>query len=133
MEKELNKAFKNSMYHPKDTLNDAIWQHIVMREKRAIVLQRISYGFISLFSFIGFIITLRDFGMKFTTSGFGAYLSASFSAPSMFFSIWKDLALSLIESVPTMSLIVLLALLFVFLGSLKYVNRSFKPSLSVFA
>jgi hypothetical protein len=59
----------------------------------------------------------------FTQSGFYEYLSLAFSTKGLLFSYWKEFAFSLAESLPTMSIVLSLALLFIFFLSLRYVMK----------
>ncbi|MDD5050690.1 MAG: hypothetical protein PHV93_03035 [Candidatus Pacebacteria bacterium] len=65
-------------------------------------------------------------------SGFSQYFSLIFSDSTLFFSYWKEFGLSLVESLPLVSLVFLLGIVVVFLWSgaraLKDARRTFLPA-----
>lgn len=60
---------------------------------------------------------------EFAASGFATYLSVLFSDSSVALSYWRELSLSLVESLPSVSLLILASLISVFLWSLRKAVR----------
>ena len=86
---------------------------------------------LSLASFAGIVEAIIRLVQSATKSGFSQYLSLLFSDSSIFFSYWKEFGLSLLESLPLVSITLLLSVALVFLWSgarvLKNARGSFLP------
>ena len=123
MEKDLKKAFQNLIVEPKDGLVDDVWHQIVVREKRSTRIKLYLFSSAGLLSILGFIPALKALFDGFTQSGFYEYFSLVFSSGSNLFSYWKELGLSLIESLPVLNIIFTFSLVFIFLLSIRYVIK----------
>jgi len=123
MEKDLKKAFQNMTFEPKESLGDDIWLNIIAREKRSTRVKLYIFSVVSFLSVLGLIPALEALFNQFTQSGFYEYFSLIFSSGSNLFSYWKELVLSLAESLPIMNIIFSFSLVFIFLLSLRYVLK----------
>ena len=123
MEEYLKNSFKKSKHEPSLDLADGIWNTIVLRNKRIAYLKLAFFSSISIASFVGLVPTFKMLLADFTQSGFYEYLSIAFSKNGFLSSYWKELAYSLAESLPTISLALSLSLIFVFFLSLRYVMK----------
>jgi hypothetical protein len=123
VEQKLIKIFKKAKYEENPVLSQNIWHNIVIRNKRNTLLRLWAFSVAGLASFIGFIPALKALLNDLTQSGFYEYLSLAFSNGSSVSSYWKEFSLSIAESLPTMSIILSLSLVFIFFLSLKYVIR----------
>ena len=120
MEENLKNAFKKTTYESPNELKDKIWLLLMKRDKRLAYFKLTSFSLVSLLSLAGFIPMFKILANNFTQSGFYEYLSLAFSRGGLFSSFWKDFIYTLAESLPTMSIVLSLALIFVFLLSLRY-------------
>lgn len=59
-------------------------------------------------------------------SGFIKFLSLLFSDFGVVMTCWQNFALALLESLPTINIIVFLVVIFIFFGSLKFLVRDIK-------
>ena len=123
MEKYIKKAFANVKIKPDFDLKDKIWNHLLLRNKRIAYFKLISFSSISIASILGFIPMFKILASDFAQSGFYEYLSLTFSNGGLFSKYSQDFIYSLAESLPTMSIIFSLTLIFVFFLSLRYVMK----------
>ena len=123
MENELEKVFIKAKYEEKSNLADNIWDNIVRRNKRIINIKLWSFSFIGFFSFLGLIPAYKTLSSDLAQSGFYEYLSLVFSSNNSIFSYWKELVLSIAESLPTMSIVLSFSLIFILFLSLRYVTK----------
>jgi hypothetical protein len=123
MEKELIRAFHKAKYEGKPDLAENIWHNLVRRDKQIVRLKLWAFSFAGLISFLGLIPAWKALLSNLTQSGVYEYFSLIFSNGSSVLSYWKELALSIAESLPLMSIILSLSLVFILFLSLKYVTR----------
>ncbi len=123
MEKNFKGALKAIKYEPDFDLKNKIWNHFLLRDKRIAYFKLISFSSISMASLVGFIPMFKIMANDFTQSGFYEYLSLAFSNGGLFSKYSQDFIYSLAESVPTMSIVFSLALIFIFFSSLRYVTK----------
>ena len=123
MEQKLKKSFQKIKYEMDSNLPENIWQFIVLREKNFALLKLWSFVSIGTLSFIGLIPVLTILFSDLRKSGFYEYLSIAFSSSGSLITYWKDFLLLLGESLPIMSIIATLTLIFIFFLSLKYMMR----------
>jgi len=128
MTQDWNKLF--SYYqapNPPDDLLGKIMQRID-QEKRLLTLKRrlflFSAGLIG--AIILFIPALKGVISGLTQSGFIQYFSLLFSDAEIVLAYWQNYALSLLETLPVMSLILLLATVFAILELLKLLANDLK-------
>ncbi len=123
MEKELKKAFQNAKYEENQNLALNVWNTISIRNKHIKTIKIWGFSFASLASLVSFIPAWKALTSDLTQSGIYDYFSIIFSNNGSILSYWKELSLSIIESLPTMSIVLSLSLIFVFILSLKYVAK----------
>jgi hypothetical protein len=123
MKPNLKDIFQKAKYEPDVNLAFSVWQTLMMQEKRADKFKLWSFSFIGILSFVTLIPTLEQLFSDLTHSGFYEYFSLIFSDGGAMLSHWKEFYFSLVESLPIMSIIFTLSVLFVCFLSLKYVFK----------
>jgi len=123
MKDKLTKAFKNSVYEPNQDLEGLIWSSIIKRDKRNAQFKLWAFGLVGVASLAGLVPTFKILFTDLTRSGFYEYFSLIFSDTGSIISYWKELAFSLAESLPIISIISVLSLLFVCFLSIKYIMK----------
>lgn len=123
MEPKLTKALQKIKYDADSDLPENIWQFIVLREKHFTLIKLWSFVVMGVFSFIGLIPVFTTLLSDLKRSGFYEYLSLAFSGSGSLVTYWRDFILLLGESLPIVSLIATLTLVFIFFLSLKYTMR----------
>ena len=125
MEEKLKKILKGAKYESDSKLSISIWNTLIIREKRVILLKLWSLSFVGLAS-LGLLVPAFEMLFNdFAHSGFYEYFSLIFSDGGLMLSYWKELSLSLAESLPIMSIIYTLSLFFVCFLSFKYIIKQF--------
>ena len=120
MEQELKNTFRSIKYEIKSDLSENIWQTIVLRNKRITRIKLWAFSTTGLLSLIGLAPVLKMLSNDFIQSGFYDYFSLLFSSNGSLITYWKDFLLLLAESLPIMSIILSLTLIFIFFLSLRY-------------
>lgn len=120
MDKKLTQFFKNSAYKTDDNLSSLVWNRIIRREKRIANVKIFIFSSVGISSLIGFIPVFKALLNDLSTSGFYEYLSVAFSGNGAFVLYWKELALSISESLPITNIVYTFLLVFIFLLSLRY-------------
>ena len=123
MEENIKNCFQKAKLESNQELKDKIWQKITLRNKRIVSFKIASFSFLGLISISALVPMFQILVNDFTQSGFYEYLSLAFSSGGMFSTYWKEFAYSIAESLPIMSIVFSLALLFVFFLSLRYVLK----------
>ncbi len=123
MEKELIKAFNKARYEENPNLADNVWHNIVLRNKRITRLKLWAFSSIGFISLIGFIPAWQKLSSDMTQSGFYEYFSLAFSNGGSILSYWRELLLSIAESLPMTSIILSFSLVFVIFLSFKYATK----------
>lgn len=113
------KAFVFAPIDPPEHLFPRILTHISLLEQRAARVRFALFSGTTLISFLIVIAALRYAWGSFAQSSFSAYASLLSSDGSVLLLYWKEFAFSLIESLPLMSITILLAAIFTLLLSLK--------------
>lgn len=119
MEQKLRKVFKNAQYYPESSLSEKIFVTIVAKDMRIVRIKMWIYSSLSILSFGALFPSIKMLMADFTQSGFYEYLSFAFSDGGTLVSYWKEFALSLIDSLPVVSVVLCLALIFAFLFSIR--------------
>lgn len=119
----LKNVLNQIKYEPKIELKEKIWLKISTRGKYITYIKLISFSFISITSVACFIPMFKVLINDFTQSGFYEYLSLAFSNGGLFSSYWKEFVYSLLESLPTLSIMYSLTIIFIFFLSLKYITK----------
>ena len=122
-EENLKKSFQRLEIEPSAGLADKIWHHIAIREKRLIRIKLWAFSLIGFLSVAGLVPVFKALLTQFTQSGFYEYFSLVFSSGSNLFSYWKELVLSLVESLPIPNIIFSFSLIFIFLLSVRYILK----------
>jgi hypothetical protein len=123
MDKKLREVFKKAKYEETGELKNIIWEKITLHDTGIFYTKVVSFSLLSLSSFFAFIPMFKILASDFAKSGFYEYLSLIFSNGGLFSSYWKEFAFSLAESLPTMSILISLTLVFVFFLSLRNVIK----------
>lgn len=97
----------------------------IQREKKLINIKRriVVFSLGVLGPAIAFIPAFRAVQAEIAESGFSELFSLIFSDLSVVINLWDQFILSILESLPVMSMVLLFTIIFVFLGSLKYLVR----------
>ncbi len=128
-QKNLQKLFKESTSTPESRLSGDIWNTIHYKNNRMIKIKTFSYTGLSILSLFGSIFSIRSLVEQFIQLGFFDYLSLLFSDSGVIATYWKDYTLTLIDSLPVMSLIFSFFLLFVLFISIQKISYQFKNKL----
>ena len=123
MQDKLTKLFKNANYEPKSDLAFSIFNKIITRDKNMAKLRLWAGVFTGIASLSALIPVFQMLLNDLAHSGFYEYFSLIFSDGGLMFSYWREFTLSLAESLPTMSIIFTLSLVFIFLLSFRYVIK----------
>jgi len=123
MENKLVKIFKQAKYEPAQNLAFSVWHKVTLRERRITQFKLWALVSASLASLAGLVPAFQILANDLAHSGFYEYFSLIFSDGGSMFSSWRELSLSIAESLPTMSIIFILSLLFVCFLSLKYLAK----------
>jgi hypothetical protein len=123
MQEKLTKIFKNTKYEPGLDLNEKIWSTIAVRNKRNAQNKFWIFAFMGFSSTIGLIPVVKILLTDLSQSGFYEYSSLLFSDSAIIVSYWKELILILAESLPIMSIILTLSLVFVLFLSFRYAMK----------
>lgn len=109
----------------------------IKREKRRIARIRLAFfGVVATASLVFIIPSFQYVAQEFAQSGFYKYLFLLFSDGGIVLASWRELALSLAESLPATEITIFLATVFAFLVSAKlaikniYINSNYKLKLT---
>ncbi len=86
-------------------------------EKRALVFHLAMLGVLSLVSLCGVVVSFFSLGRAFAQTGFSEYLYLVFSEPSIVTTYWKEILLSLLESLPALTMVLVLLVFGLFVWS----------------
>lgn len=131
MEQDLHKLFKKAVYHPECRLSDDVCRAILA--KRSKINRRNTFGYVLLgvLSLSGSVFSIKDLITESSRLGFYKYLSLIFSDSSVIATYWKEYILTLIDSLPVMSLVFSFALLFALFISLRKITSGLKNGLKL--
>jgi hypothetical protein len=126
-EKQSNKSTSKRLPNPSADLFVKIMNRIDVERRRISIRRRFTIFSVGL---IGSLIALTPvFKMMqkgFVESGFTKFFSLIFSDSAAILSYWHEFILILLESLPVVSILAFLAIILVFLGSLKFVIQDAK-------
>jgi len=131
MQKNLREAFLKSNLLPEASLAFDVWRSVVLQEKRAARFKLWAFSFIGLVSFAGLLPIFKTLSSDLSRSGFYEYFSLIFSDSGSVIHFWKEFSLSLLESLPVISAILSLILIFTLFLSLKYALKQTGGHLSL--
>ena len=123
MEKELTKAFHKAKYEEKSDLALNIWHNIVIQNKHITRLKLWAFSLVGFASLAGLIPAWKLLSGDLVKSGLYEYFSLIFSNGGSIISYWKELMLSIAESLPIMSIVISLSLIFIFFLSIKFATK----------
>jgi hypothetical protein len=116
----------NSQIEPSKELLEKILKRI-HHEERILVLRRVILFSITLIaSAVGFIPAFKMLSADLAQSGFFNFFSLIFSDFSAVASYWKNFTLILLETLPAIAIVLFLALVLVFLQSLRLLAKNIK-------
>lgn len=128
MEKELINAIKNSTLRPEENISSLVWNKILKRERALIKIKLLLFSSLGALSVIGFFPVFKILLGDLSKSGFYEYISIAFSSNGIFENYWKELLLSITETLPVASILYTLITLFIFFLSLKYLIKQITQS-----
>jgi len=123
VKQKLVKAFREIKYEPDANLAENVWRTIVLRNKRMAQFKLWSFAATGIVSLAGLVPAFKILSNDLAQSGFYEYFSLIFSDSRLIISYWKELVFSLAESLPTVSIIFTLSLIFVFFLSFRYAMK----------
>jgi hypothetical protein len=123
VKQKLIKAFQATKYEADLDLPENVWQAVVLRDRCIARAKLWTFSVIGFISLVGLIPVLKALLSDFTQSGFSEYLSLAFSSSGLIITYWKDFLLLLAESLPVLSIISSLTLVFIFFLSIKYAMK----------
>jgi ABC-type spermidine/putrescine transport system permease subunit I len=107
-----------------------LYEKIIMRihhEERVLVFRRIMIFSTTLaISILAFIPSLKMLLSDFSHSGFLSFFSLAFSDSSAIMAYWQSFAMILLETLPALSLALVLAIILTFLQSAKSLAKNIK-------
>ncbi len=100
----------------------------IRKEERLMALKKrvVFFSIIMGGSIIAFIPALGAVQAEISQSGFLQFLSLIFSDFEIIINYWQSFVISLLETIPAISIAIFLAVIFVFLESLKFLARDIK-------
>ena len=101
---------------PKD-LSSRIVFRIDQKARKTAIIKAFSMGLISLCSLVASVPLIYNAINAFTQSGFYNYLSIIFSDSDIAITYWREISLTIAESIPVISVVSLLVILAVFIWS----------------
>lgn len=131
MEQDLQKLFKKAVYHPDCRLSDDVCRAILAKRKKLIIRNMFGYLGLGALSLFGSVFFVRDLIVESSKLGFYKYFSLIFSDGGVIATYWREYILTLVDSLPVMSLVLSLALLFVLFISLKKVFSEMRGKLKL--
>lgn len=123
MQNRLTKVFQKAKYEENASLAEDVWQTIARREKRRTRFKLWIFALAGIASFSGLVPAFKILFGDLAQSGFYEYFSLVFSDGASHLSYWKEFMFSIAQSLPTMSILLSLSLIFVFFLSLKYMMK----------
>ncbi len=123
MQDKLTKIFQKAKYEESFNLSQNIWLTLLKREKRNTQIKLWIFTLAGITSLVGLVPALKILGSDLAQSGFYEYLSLAFSDSGLILSAWREFVFSLAESLPILSVVFTLSLVFIFFLSLKYVMK----------
>jgi len=131
MEKNLQQLFKNARYNPKSHLSDNIYRAIELKNSRIIRIKMFNYLGLGVLSLSGSVFSVIDLVKQSSQLGFYQYLSLAFSDSGVIATYWREYTLSLIDSLPIVSLALSFFLLFTLFVSIRNISYQFKNKLLI--
>jgi len=128
MQDKLTKVFQKAKYEEDFNLSQNIWLAIMKREKHNMRIKLWIFTLAGIASLAGLVPAFKILSGDLVQSGFYEYFSLIFSDSGSVLSAWREFMFSLIESLPILSVIFTLSLVFVFFLSLRYMMKQIDKS-----
>jgi len=119
MHSDLRSTFKSIKRSPPKNLPETITYTIELRIEREITIKKWAYGTVTVVSLVAIIPATIALGHQLSQSGFYQYASLGFSDIGAISGAWKDFASALAESLPGMSIALVLGLLAILVWSIR--------------
>lgn len=110
--------------NPPQELQSKILGRISLREHRIARTKKAVMGIFSVSSLTGLVLAIRFTLDELSQSGLFHYLSLAFSDSGAMVTLWQEFALSLVDSIPIMGMILTLGSVAIFLGSIRFIFTS---------
>jgi hypothetical protein len=123
MEDKLTHIFQKARYETSPGLGMDIWRNIARRNKKAAQIKLWSFAAVTLLSLVLLIPAANTLALDFSKSGFYEYFSLIFSGGSGAIAYWRELGFSILESLPAMSIIFVLSLVFFLFLSIRQIFK----------
>ena len=108
---------------------DRIMLRIEKERRRRMRVRIAIFGALSVVAAFASLFSSREFYSEFTQSGFSQFFSLIFSDGGTAVSYWQELAYSLAESFPVLAAVAVLASVFAFLFSLRFLTRDLRMAM----
>ena len=131
MGQNLHKLFKNAIHTPESRLSENIVNAILYKNAKITKVKTFGYLCLSILSLFGSIFSIKNLIEQSIKLGFFNYFSLAFSDSGIVAKYWKEYTLSLVDSLPIMSLIFSLFLIFILFISIRRAFYQFKSKLLV--
>ncbi len=125
MDSNITRAFKKASYLPENNLSKSIFLTLSLKEKRNNQIKLWIYSITGILSISGFFLMFKQLISDFSNSGFYDYLALLFSNSKALF-YWKEIVLSLTESLPITNIAITLVLVFIFILSLRFMSHNIR-------
>ncbi len=124
LQQKLTDIFQKARCEPEGALSHQIWQVIAAREKRNTQIKVWVFASAGIASFAALLPVLKILYSDLSQSGLYEYFSLLFAGGSIL-SYWKEIVLSVVESLPVLSMVLTLSLIFICFLSMRYLVRQF--------
>jgi hypothetical protein len=122
MHKELIKAFHKAKYESNVALNKNIWNIIKIHRSRNARFKLFVFSITGIASLLGTIPAFNVLLKNLSQSGFYEYISIVFNGNTLS-AYWKELTLSLAESLPAINIALSFSLIFIFFLSVRFISK----------
>ena len=118
---------QEKLFEPSDGLFDQIMSRIHEEQKIIMVKRRFAIFFVGLIgSIAAFMPAFKMMQTGFNESGFINFFSLLFTDIGMVMTYWRSFAMTLLGTLPLMSMATFLVIVFVFLESLKFLTQDMR-------
>jgi uncharacterized membrane protein YhaH (DUF805 family) len=128
MDNRIKKIMNESKYTPDFNLSDSIWRNIESRKSKIYRLKSWIYSSLFFISLILLVPSINSLIEKSLEYGFSDYLSLVSYDFDIVLVYWREFSLSLINSIPVVSLILSLLLIFVSVLSLVLFSKNLRTN-----
>ncbi|PIT90111.1 hypothetical protein COU23_00350 [Candidatus Kuenenbacteria bacterium CG10_big_fil_rev_8_21_14_0_10_36_11] len=128
MPQNFEQLFSNlSQPEPRPRLFERVWNRL-QKEKQLLIVKRKLFliSILSVITGVGLAPVSKSVYINFAESGFFKFFSLIFSDFNAVMASWKNYLISLLETLPVMNLILLLAVFLIFLEALKFLAKNIK-------